>query len=164
MPSPSFTSVACSSSFHFNAILAKLQGFLISYICGQGTKRKRFVLTLPVFAASASVSFQVFLSSAAFWSSVVLFCCKDFPVSPLYVDELLSCLFEKQIVLFNDTKGPVASQAARFQWAGPTSLDTSLFCFRVNQADIPLSSEYTQMLSIVAPTSMLQSLSLGTTL
>lgn len=51
-------------------------------------------LTLPVFAVSASVSFQEFFSASGFCSSAVLLWCCGFPVSLLYVEELLSCLFE----------------------------------------------------------------------
>jgi len=51
-------------------------------------------LTLPVFAVSASVSLQEFFSAGGFCSSAVLLWCCDFPVSLLYVEELLSCLFE----------------------------------------------------------------------
>lgn len=51
-------------------------------------------LTLPVFAVSASIIFQEFFSASGFCSSAVLLCCCGFPVSLLYVEELLSCLFE----------------------------------------------------------------------
>lgn len=51
-------------------------------------------LTLPVFAVSASIIFQEFFSAGGFCSSAVLLCCWGFPVSLLYVEELLSCLFE----------------------------------------------------------------------
>lgn len=58
-------------------------------------------LTLPVFAVSASVSFQEFFSARGFCSSAVLLWCCGFPVSLLYVDELLSCLFEDISVLIS---------------------------------------------------------------
>lgn len=58
-------------------------------------------LTLPVFAVSASVSFQEFFSARGFCSSAVLLWCCGFPVSLLYVDELLSCLVEDISVLIS---------------------------------------------------------------
>lgn len=59
-----------------------------------GERARKQDLTLPVFAVSASVSFQEFFSASGFCSSAVLLCCCDFPVSLLYVEELLSCLLE----------------------------------------------------------------------
>lgn len=72
--------------------------FLLKPVYFSGTEREcrsgKGDLTLPVFAVSASVSFQEFFSASGFCSSVVLLWCCDFPVSLLYVEELLSCLFE----------------------------------------------------------------------
>lgn len=72
--------------------------FLLKPVYFSGTEREcrsgKGDLTLPVFAVSASVSFQEFFSASGFCSSAVLLWCCDFPVSLLYVEELLSCLFE----------------------------------------------------------------------
>jgi len=50
---------------------------------------------------SASVSFQEFFSARGFCSSAVLLWCCDFPVSLLYVEELLSCLFKNTYIFFS---------------------------------------------------------------
>lgn len=100
-------------------------------------------LTLPVFAVSASVSFQEFFSASGFCSSAVLLWCCDFPASLLYVEELLSCLLED--ICFSI----LARQKARCLLHRDTNSASSTAAASVILATIPLLTSSGQQLPLL---------------